>query len=170
MADESTPNLSKSASEELTEEQLLEKKQKKNKILFAALIAVFVLLSGAASYVLVQHWFDDIYKAYKFSRPESTHMVEFNRLTINVGRHPNQRIIMISITLEVASRTDANTLEERSSQFLDMINSLTASKEISVLTTNNGREELRNELLFMINERLQYSSLKNVYFSEYVIQ
>lgn len=170
MAVGSTPNRSKTASGEPTEGQLPEKDKKENKTLFLALIVVFVLLSGAASYVMVQHWFDDIYKAFKLSRTENTHMVEFKRMTINVGTHPNQRLILISMTLEVASSADARLLEQRHMQFLDLINSIVASKQVSELASNDGREELRNELLFIINDRLQHSSLKNIYFPEYVIQ
>lgn len=157
------------ASEELAKEQL-QAKNKKKKVLFIAMTVGLVVVSGMISHMLVQQWFDDIYKAYQLSRSDNTHLVEFRRIVVNIGGSQNQRILLISMTLEVASKADASLLEERNSQFLDMINTLTASKKISELSTHEGREELRNELLYLINERLQHSSLMNIYFSEYVIQ
>lgn len=151
-------------------EDVNESANKSSKLVFISITATLVIISGIVSYLLVQQWFDDIYKAHQKGQSAKTELVEYQRVIVNIGTTQSQRILMLSITLEVRSASDAEFLRARRSQFYDMIHTMASRKRVSELITLEGREELRNELIFLLNERLPDNSLINLYFSEYVIQ
>jgi flagellar basal body-associated protein FliL len=143
------------------------------KIVFIVSLILLAGIGGTGGYFLTGVVFDDLYRSFSKEEDPVPEMVEFSGIVVNPTESResrNARMVMISMTLEVMDPLDAAFLKANNAKMRDMIISLLASKTTSELSTFQGRELVRNELTFLINEKMENKSLNAIYFSEYVLQ
>ncbi|NPA32275.1 MAG: flagellar basal body protein FliL [Aquificae bacterium] len=76
----------------------------------------------------------------------------------------------VSVTLEVANQEVLNEVRKKEPIIRDAIIEIISSKTSNELRTPEGREELKLEILKRINTILTKGGVRNVYFTEFVIQ
>jgi flagellar basal body-associated protein FliL len=143
------------------------------KIVFIVALILLAGIGGTGGYFLTGVVFEDLYRSFSKEEAPSAEMVEFSGIVVNPTESResrNARMVMVSMSLEVMNSADAAFLKANTAQMRDLIISLLASKTTLELSTFQGRELVRNELTFLINEKMENKSLNAIYFSEYVLQ
>ena len=72
--------------------------------------------------------------------------------------------------LEVGSDDDQDLLEEHTPQIRDTVLLLLSSLTFKEINSMEGKLELKQSLIFQINQVLGADRVKKIYFSEFVVQ
>ena len=89
---------------------------------------------------------------------------------VNLQDKDADRYLKISIVLDVQDEKIKMELEKRLPQVKDAITTLLFTKSSNQLRTPEGIEELKEEILKRVNAILPIGGVKNVYFTDFVIQ
>lgn len=89
---------------------------------------------------------------------------------VNLNDPGGKRYLKTKINLEYAGVELTDELRLRQPQLRDMILLLLSSKTIDEIQGIEGKITLRRELITRINQALQKGKIKNLYFTEFVIQ
>jgi flagellar FliL protein len=81
-----------------------------------------------------------------------------------------RRYVRVAVSLGVPSAKDAKEIEESKAQLLDLVIAVIASQDADSLVTEEGREQVKEDLLARIHEELKLEKVGRVYFTEFVIQ
>lgn len=88
---------------------------------------------------------------------------------VNLGGE-TRRYLRVAVHLGVSNPKDIKAIEEAKPQILDLIITVLSSAEVDTLASEDGRAELKEELLGRIREDLGLTKVGRVYFTEFVIQ
>jgi len=97
-------------------------------------------------------------------------MVDISGFIINILDRDEVRYLKAAITLEADSEAGALELQERQAQVRDAILLLIGNKTFDELRDLQGKMQLRSELIAQINTLLQQGQVKNIYFTDFVVQ
>ncbi len=89
---------------------------------------------------------------------------------VNLQDKDADRYLKITIVLDVQDDKIKAELEKRLPQVKDAITTLLFTKSSKELRTAEGIEELKEEILKRVNAILPIGGVKNVYFTDFVIQ
>ncbi|MRJ02203.1 MAG: flagellar basal body-associated FliL family protein [Epsilonproteobacteria bacterium] len=89
---------------------------------------------------------------------------------VNLQDKDADRYLKITIVLDAQDEKVKSELEKRLPQVKDAITTLLFTKTSQELRTPEGIEELKEEILKRVNAILPIGGVKNVYFTEFVIQ
>lgn len=92
------------------------------------------------------------------------------KIIVNVAGTSGSRYLMTSFTLSGTQPDFKNVLEENKDQLLDLANSAMASKTISDLEKPGARNQLRAELISIINNALGKDIVQEIFFTEFAVQ
>jgi flagellar FliL protein len=95
---------------------------------------------------------------------------DLDTFVVNLGDQGGKRYLKTKIALEYGSDAVGKEMITRLPQLRDMILLLLSSKNLDQIQDIDGKIALRNELLSRINQVLQQGRVKNLYFTEFVIQ
>jgi flagellar FliL protein len=82
----------------------------------------------------------------------------------------NRRYARVALSLGVPAAKDVKEVEESKAQLLDLVIAVLSSRSAEKLTSEDGREEVKTELLERIHKELELERVARVYFTEFVIQ
>lgn len=89
---------------------------------------------------------------------------------VNLADHGGKRYLRISMDLELTDDEIREELEKRLPQIRDNIFTLIPSKTFTELNCAEGKTVLRDEIIARLNDMMMKDSIKNIYFTEFVIQ
>jgi flagellar FliL protein len=98
------------------------------------------------------------------------------KLTVPVGpvvvNLPGEakRYLRIGLSLGVPGTADKREIDDHKSQLLDLIISVFSAAEVDTLTSDEGKTELKDELLERMHKELHLTGVSRIYFTEFVIQ
>jgi len=95
---------------------------------------------------------------------------EVGTFIVNLQDKDADRYLKITIVLDVQDEQIKMELEKRLPQVKDAITTLLFTKTSSELRTAEGIEKLKEEILKRVNAILPIGGVKNVYFTDFVIQ
>jgi flagellar FliL protein len=95
---------------------------------------------------------------------------DLDTFVVNLGDQGGKRYLKTKIALEYGSEAVGKEMTTRLPQLRDMILLLLSSKTLDQIQDIDGKIALRNELMARINQTLQQGHIKNLYFTEFVIQ
>jgi flagellar FliL protein len=81
-----------------------------------------------------------------------------------------KRYLKTSIELEVSSEEGINSIEAHVTQLKDAILMLLSSRSVEEVITVEGKLELKQALLVRVNQTLSDNVVRELYFTEFVIQ
>lgn len=81
-----------------------------------------------------------------------------------------RRYLRVNVSLGLPAQTDAKEIEEHKSQLLDLLVSIFSDAAIDTLTSEEGKTELKDELVERMHDELHLKKVLRVYFTEFVIQ
>lgn len=151
----------------MTEEAKEKRKRKSKKILLVTSV-VLLLLAGVGAFYLFSK------KAKKDERvllPSQVGvMMDLGAFTVNLADRDVDAYARVSITLELSNEKVKREVEKRLPIIKDAIIDVLSSKTSSFVKTPEGRESLRLELIKRINTILLEGGVRNIYFTEFVVQ
>ncbi len=167
--------------EEAKEQQEESKGGGKKKLLIIGLVLLLLLGGGgAAAYKFLVL---DKQKAAKEKEKKAEKIVDdikniedigvqfdVGTFIVNLQDKDADRYLKITIVLDAQDEKVKAELEKRLPQVKDAITTLLFTKTSSELRTAEGIEELKEEILKRVNAILPIGGVKNVYFTDFVIQ
>ncbi|WP_187646990.1 flagellar basal body-associated FliL family protein [Nitrosophilus labii] len=167
--------------EEAKEQEQEEKKGGKKKLIIILLLLLIIIgAGGGAAYKFLVL---DKQEEEKKNEKKAEKIVEeiknveelgiqfdVGTFIVNLQDRDADRYLKITIVLEVQDEKIKMELEKRLPQIKDAITTLLFTKSSKELKTAEGIEELKEEIIKRINAILPIGGVKNVYFTDFVIQ
>ena len=97
-------------------------------------------------------------------------LVDLDAFIVNILDEEGTRYLKASITLEMTNSASASEIEERLPQVKDSILLLVGNKTYNEISDLQGKLQLRAELIARINTLLQKGKIKNIFFTDFVVQ
>ncbi len=91
-------------------------------------------------------------------------------IVVNIADSQATRYLRAGISFEIPNETVAQELTLRKPQITDLLIMILSSKEMEDLIDFSGKNQIRKEIMEKVNSKLSGEKLKNVYFTEFVIQ
>jgi flagellar FliL protein len=91
-------------------------------------------------------------------------------LIVNLADEGGKRYLRISIELELESPEMTEEVERRLPQVRDSVLMILPTKTFADINTTPGKVALRDELVTAINGIVKTGKVKNLYFTEFVVQ
>ncbi len=96
--------------------------------------------------------------------------IEFKPFIANLGDGGGKRFLKLTMSVEAETLELAAEINQKMPQFRDLILMLLSSLSYDDISTLDGKMRLRNQMLNRINTQLSSGKVKNIYFSEFVVQ
>jgi len=173
------------AEEKENQQQEEEKSQNNgggNKLLLIVIIVLLILLlaiGGLVAYFLLSSN-DQQPTPQEKQKMEKKHKVKslaeigpiypLDPFTVNLVSPNADRYLKCKIDLELDSQELQQEIDKKLPAIRDLIIQILSSKSVEEIQTAKGKEKLKEEIKRKINEILTTGEIKNVYFTEFVIQ
>lgn len=155
----------------MAEEKSTEVKEKSGldfKIILIGLL-IFLVAMGA-SYLLMKSLMAPLMPKTEESVKEVTisgGLISVGEFTTNVGDSAGNRYLKVEVSLEVGDKKNAETMKEYLPIIRDSILTILSSKTVADL---DDRQALKAEIKSDLNKKLGKGFIKNVYFTNYIMQ
>ena len=167
-----------------TEENQEEKSEKGgSKILLIVIVILLLLLliiGGAVAYFLLSNNDSqdnpDQAKQEKVEKKKTSDLTQMgpiyplDQFIVNLLSNNSERYLKCKISLELDAPDLQQELDKKLPAVRDMIIQILSSKTVEEIQTARGKEKLKEEIKRKLNAMLTTGEIKNVYFTEFVIQ
>lgn len=102
-------------------------------------------------------------------KPEVT-TFQLDPFILNIPNNGAPKFLKISIVLDLANAGLVETAKAKQAPVRDAIISLVSSKQAEDFLSQEGKMQLKEELIMRINQILNEGSVKNIYFTELIMQ
>jgi len=89
---------------------------------------------------------------------------------VNLADQGGTRYLRISMDLELETKEATQVVDKRLPKIRDAILTILPTKKYEDIGTVEGKIALRNEMLTKLNELMEPEKIKNIYFTEFVVQ
>lgn len=89
---------------------------------------------------------------------------------VNLNEPLGKRYLKTKVGLELENEEVKAEVERRLPQFRDVVLTILSSKTFSEISDLSGKYQLRSEILAMLNSSLSSGKIRNVYFTEFIVQ
>lgn len=152
----------------MAEEVKEEKKGGKKKLLLVVPLLLILIGGGVGAYFFLFSKKDK--KEELPAQSKVGIMMDVGVFTVNLADKDKDAYARIAITLELSDEKVRQEVEKRMPIVKDAIIDVISSKTSSFVRTPEGRENLRLELIKRINTILIEGGVRNIYFTEFVVQ
>jgi len=97
-------------------------------------------------------------------------MFPLDTFTVNLLSESGRRYLKCEINLEIEGEELSPELETKKPIFRDIIIRILSSKSLEEISTIKGKEKLKEQIVNDLNMRLKDGKVKNVYFTDFVVQ
>ncbi len=169
--------MSDDAQEEM-EDETIDKKSSKKLIIIIIMVILF-LGGGGLGWVLLGNnsGKKDIKKAKVTNKKKSNandsglgQIFSMESFVVNLNDPSGKRYLKTTIDLELSRSEYREEVTSRLPQLRDVILLILSSKTLEDIQGVDGKIALRTELISRINQALKKARIKNLYFTEFVIQ
>lgn len=134
------------------------------------LIAAILIAEAIGAYTVVALYYPNMYEYVYGQPPEMGGFYELEDLTVNPAGSNGTRFLVVSIGIQVRDKEDIEVLQRREIMIRDAINTLLSRRTVEELAQLETRKELKQEIGIMINQRIERQAVKDLFFTEYVMQ
>jgi len=89
---------------------------------------------------------------------------------VNLADKGGTRYLRVSMDLELENEETGKIVDRRLPKIRDAILTILPTKKYEDIGTVEGKSVLRNEMLTKLNELMEPEKIKNIYFTEFVVQ
>lgn len=97
-------------------------------------------------------------------------MFPLDNFTVNLLSDSGRRYLKVQMNLELDGEELASELESKTAVIRDVIIRLLSSKTLEEISTAKGKDKLKEQIVNQLNLRLRDGNVRNVYFTEFVVQ
>lgn len=106
----------------------------------------------------------------KDTKPDIGPIYTMDSFIVNLNEPQGRRYLKVKIALEMNREKLKSEMDQRLPQLRDGILTLLSSKSYKDIADYSGKYQLREEILNMINGYLKTGKIKNVYFTQFIVQ
>ena len=163
------------ADEEEKDETPEEAPKKKSKIMFFGIIGLVVLLAGGGGFFAYTKFMKPkpvVNKAELKKKQEKKigEMLPLDPFIVNLSDPRGKRYLKLKITLELGPNTNSEKVTPYMPKIRDMVIMLLTSLTFDEVMTPEGKIRVRDELFERFNLILRPNRIKNIYFTNFVVQ
>lgn len=97
-------------------------------------------------------------------------MYPLDIFTVNLLSESGRRYLKVEMNLEIEGEELSPELDAKKPVFRDIIIRILSSKSLEEISTVKGKEKLKEQIVSDLNQRLKDGKVKNVYFTDFVVQ
>jgi flagellar FliL protein len=97
-------------------------------------------------------------------------LYEMKRFTVNLLSDKGRKYIRCTLSLELSSPELMGELDSKKAAVRDSVINVLSSKTYEEISTTKGKERLKDEIVATLNQSLVDGTVKNVFFTELMIQ
>lgn len=97
-------------------------------------------------------------------------MFPLDTFTVNLLSDNGRRYLKVQMNLELDGEELAAELESKTAVVRDVVIRLLSSKTLEEISTAKGKDKLKEQVVNQLNLRLRDGNIRNVYFTEFVVQ
>ncbi len=97
-------------------------------------------------------------------------MYPLDGFTVNLLSESGKRYLKVEMNLELDGEELSPELDTKKPVFRDVIIRILSSKSLEEISTIKGKEKLKEQIVSDLNTRLKDGKVKNVYFTDFVVQ
>lgn len=136
----------------------------------------YFLIAGAVAaqlflaYVIIDKNYDRIYDFVSGLAPDQTSTYQMEELIVNPAGTQGQRYLVVEIGLDLVHSDHIELIEDSKQKIKHDMNRALSSRTVDELVDADEREALRDELAGIINQAIGVHSVRNLYYTRYVMQ
>ncbi len=97
-------------------------------------------------------------------------MYSLETFIVNLAEENGNRYLRVTMDLEMSDESVREEIKARLPQIRNALLMILPSKRIRDISTSQGKDALRQQIIDAINQLLPKGKIRNVYFTEFVIQ
>ena len=166
--------------EQGTEENGTEKKSSNLVLIIVIVALVFVLLIVGVVVAMLAGGDDEQPQGNNTSTKEKPvrsmesmevgPMFPLDTFTVNLLSDSGRRYLKVQMNLELDGEELAAELESKTAVVRDVVIRMLSSKTLEEISTAKGKDKLKEQIVNQLNLRLRDGNVRNVYFTEFVVQ
>ena len=133
---------------------------------------IILLLVGQAflAYTVVSKNYEQTYSFLNSFGTDDVGMHTLEKLIVNPADTNGQRYLLVEITLELVNTDDVELIQKNKSKIRHDLIEFLSSRAVDQLGGLKEKEELRVELVKIVNNAIGVRSVRNLYYTKYVMQ
>lgn len=145
-------------------------------LLIGGALAAFLLMGGDDKATVTQQHIAQSAPAQKQTTRRSTDfltigpMYPMDTFIVNLLSEGGSRFLKVDLDIELDSQRLSNEMDMKKSLIRDIIIRTLSSKTFEEISTMKGKDRLKDELVNRINEVLADGQIKNIFFTDFVVQ
>lgn len=97
-------------------------------------------------------------------------MYPLDQFLVNLLSETGSRYLKMTINIELSSELLTPEIEQKKPLLRDIVIRILSSKTYEDISTTKGKERLKDEIAAKINETLRDGYVKNVFFTDFIVQ
>lgn len=134
------------------------------------LFVLLLIIQGLVAYTIVERNYESIYSYTNSVFPTESGKYELEQIIVNPSDTNGQRYLLVEISLELVDKEDEQLIEADISKIRNNLIEYLSSRSVAQLQGIEQKENLRFELVSIINSTIERRSVRNLYYSKYVMQ
>ncbi len=173
--------------EETVEEEIVEKKSGGNMVLILIVVLLVVLLvgGGLAAFFLLGSDDEAMSQPQQTTQTTTTKrktgkrssdyltigpMYPMSQFVVNLLSEGGGKYLKVSLDIELDKQELSAEMDMKKSLIRDIIIRALSSKTFEEISTMKGKDRLKDEIVNSINEVLADGQIKNIFFTDFVVQ
>jgi len=144
--------------------------KKKSKIVFFAILGVALLLLGGGGFFAYLTFLAPPPPGEQESRQEIGEMFSLEPFVVNLADPTGKRYLKIQIQIELENPKAVENAERAVPRLRDNVIMMMTALSFEEVMTPEGKIRIRDELLERFNVVLRPDRVRNIYFTEFVVQ
>jgi len=134
-------------------------------------IAGFIMIAGLlAGGIFGFQYFTRGHENQKNEKATASILWPLDPFIVNLADNTSERYLKAVMQLEVTGQEDVHALDELKPKFRDSVLDILSSKSYGEIIEISGKQRLREDIASKLNSFLSKGKIKQVYFTEFVIQ
>lgn len=134
------------------------------------LIALVLVIQVLAAYTIVDKNYGKIHEIFQSRNVSVPVTFQLEELIVNPAGSQGKRYLVVEISLELESESSIPFVEQNLQEIKHNVNESLAARTVEQLVQYREREVLRMEIKNVINQTIAENSVRNLYFTKYVMQ
>ena len=122
------------------------------------------------AYQIIDMNYERIYAFVSGLMPEQSASYQLEELVVNPSGSNGQRYLVVEISLDLKDRRHIELIQNQQQRIKHEMNEVLSSRTVDQLTQLEVREQLREELTDIVNQAIGRGSVRNLYYTRYVMQ
>lgn len=127
-------------------------------------------LQATLAYVIIDKNYSSLYSIVNSFMKKDLIVHTLDELIVNPAGSQGQRYLVVQATLELSKTGDLELINLHSQRIKHYMNAAISTRSVDQLLDFDERENLRRELKSIVNREIGQNSVRNLYYTKYIMQ